>query len=284
MEKLGLLVCAKECGSLIGNFKNVFQFLTDLHASGKSNNTVNVHCSMLSKTLDAVDGVAIGEDPLIVRLMRGCYHQNPPQPRYNEMWDSGKVSTFFESLGENRNLSLKVLTSKLVTLIALTTWMRVAEVTAISFRSIQFTQEGVKFSLDRLRKTQRCGPLKSFEMTSTEEKLCPVKALKDFIERTEKFRPASEPSEGSRLLIALVRPHKPVSSNTVSRWIKSMLSKGGVDTTKFGAHSTRSAAASRAVVEGAPIDAILQTGSSAHEATFNRFYNRPPARIVERQE
>lgn len=270
---------------LSATLKNVLQFLTDLHASGKSYSTVNVHRSMLSQTLEPLDGVAIGEHPLIVRLMRGCYHQNPPQPRYNEMWDAGKVSTFIESLGENRNLSLKVLTSKLVTLIALTTWMRVAEVTAINFRSIQFTQEGVKFSLDRLRKTQRCGPLKSFEMTNRpEEKLCPVSALKEFIERTEKFRPASEPSEESRLLIALVRPHKPVSSNTVSRWIKSMLSKAGVDTANFGAHSTRSAAASRAVVEGASIDAILRTGSWAREATFNRFYNRAPARIVERQE
>ena len=139
--------------------KNVLQFLTDLHASGKSYSTVNIHRSMLSKTLDPVDGVAIGEHPLVVRLMRGCYHQNPPQPRYSEIWDPEKVSSFIGSLGENRNLTLKVLTSKLVTLIALATWMRVVEVTAISFQSIIFTKNGVKFSLDRLRKTQRCGPL-----------------------------------------------------------------------------------------------------------------------------
>lgn len=236
---------------------------------------------MLSKTLDPVEGVAIGEHPLVVRLMRGCYHQNPPQPRYSEIWDPEKVSSFIGSLGENRNLTLKVLTSKLVTLIALATWMRVAEVTAISFQSIIFTQKGVKFSLDRLRKTQRCGPLKSFEMESRPDtKICPVSALREFLERTKEFRPASG---GSRLLITLVKPHKPVSSNTVSRWIKSMLREAGVDTSNFGAHSTRSAAASRAVVEGAPVDAILRAGSWAHEATFNRFYNRASTRIVERQ-
>lgn len=125
------------------------------------------------------------------------------------------MSSFIGLLGDNRNLSLKVLTSKLITLIALTTWMRVAEVTAISFQSIKFTQKGVKFSLDRLRKTQRCGPLKSFEIAiRPDAKLCPVGALREFIERTEKFRPASGES---RLLIALIKPHKPVSSNTVSR-------------------------------------------------------------------
>ncbi len=39
--------------------------------------------------------------PLVVRLMRGCYHQNPAKPRYNEMWDSVKVSAFIGLLGEN---------------------------------------------------------------------------------------------------------------------------------------------------------------------------------------
>ena len=149
---------------LSATLRNVLQFLTDLHASGKSFSTVNIHRSMLSKTLDPVDGVAVGVHPLVVRLMRGCYHQNPPQPKYNEIWNPLKVSEIIETLGENRHLSVAVLASKLVTLIALTTWMRMSEVTAISFQSIRFTEKGVTFSLDRLRKTQRCGAFKYFDM------------------------------------------------------------------------------------------------------------------------
>ena len=263
---------------LSATLRNVLQFLTDLHASGKSFSTVNIHRSMLSKTLDPVDGVAVGVHPLVVRLMRGCYHQNPPQPKYSEIWDPSKVSEFIGTLGENRYLSLAVLANKLVTLIALATWMRVSEVTAISFQSIRFTEKGVTFSLDRLRKTQRCGAFKSFEMESIQDtKLCPVDTLREFMDRTEKFRSASNESS---LFIALVKPHGPVSSNTVSRWIKSVFKKAGIDTSIFGAHSTRSAAASRAVTEGASVGAVLHAGSWAHEATFNRFYNRAPARMV----
>lgn len=61
--------------------KSVLQFLADFHASGKSYSTVNVHRAMLSKTLDPVVGLALGEHPLVVRLMKGCYNQNPPQPK-----------------------------------------------------------------------------------------------------------------------------------------------------------------------------------------------------------
>ena len=95
--------------------------------------------------------------------------------------------------------------------------------------------------------------------------------------RTEKFRSTSNES---RLFIALIKPHGPVSLNTVSRWIKSLLKKTGINTSIFGAHSTRSAAAYRAVTEGASVGAVLHAGSWAHEVTFNRFYNRAPVRMV----
>ncbi len=92
-----------------------------------------------------------------------------------------------------------------------------SEVTAKSLQSIKFTEKGVTFSLDRLRKTQRCGALKGFGMESIPDaKLCPVDLLREFIDRTEKLRSTSS---GSRLFIALVKPHEPVSTNTLSRWI-----------------------------------------------------------------
>ena len=39
------------------------------------------------------------------------------------------------------------------------------------------------------------------------------------------------------LLISYGKPHKPVSSEAISRWIKDELSKAGVDTSVFKAHS-----------------------------------------------
>ena len=48
------------------------------------------------------------------------------------------------------------------------------------------------------------------------------------------------------LIISYGKPHKPVSSQTISRWIKDELLKEGVDTSVFKAHSCRSASSSKA--------------------------------------
>ena len=48
------------------------------------------------------------------------------------------------------------------------------------------------------------------------------------------------------LIISYGKPHKPVSSEIISIWIKDELSKAGVDTSVFKAHSCRSASSSKA--------------------------------------
>ncbi|KZS06238.1 Uncharacterized protein APZ42_030369 [Daphnia magna] len=235
---------------LSNDLGEALEFLSHLHSSGMSYSSINIHRSMLSSTLDPVDGLRIGEHPVEVKLLKGCFNQNPPRPKYSVTWDPSKAAT----------------------LVALATLMRVSEIAAIEFKSVTFSQNGVKFSLDSLRKAQRSGPLQTFSLSGCPDpKVCPVKTLKEYIERTNEFRTEAN---CSRLLVAVIPPHKPVSSNTVSRWIRSVLNNAGVDTDVFGANSTRGAAASKAAVSGLSIEAILRAGSWARESTFRRFYNR----------
>lgn len=74
--------------------------------------------------------------------------------------------------------------------------------------------------------------------------------------------------------MSLKAPYRSVSANTLSRWIRSILKSAGIDTTVFGAHSTRGAAASKAFAGGASTDSILRAGHWASESTFARFYRR----------
>ena len=48
----------------------------------------------------------------------------------------------------------------------------------------------------------------------------------------------------------LVKPHKPVSSSTLARWLKSLLEKADIDTGIFKAHSVMGAATSAAANAG----------------------------------
>lgn len=68
-------------------------------------------------------------------------------------------------------------------------------------------------------------------------KLCVVDCLMEYFERTESFRNSEHSSDP--VLRTIIRPHKGISSNTVSNWIKDVMSFAGIDTTKFKAHSAR---------------------------------------------
>jgi hypothetical protein len=63
-------------------------------------------------------------------------------------------------------------------------------------------QSGVKFSLGSPRKAQRSGPLQTFSLSGCPDpKVCPVKTLKEYIERTNEFRTETN---CSRLLVAVI--------------------------------------------------------------------------------
>ena len=101
--------------------------------------------------------------------------------------------------------------------------------------------------------------------------VCPVEAIRSLVNATAALRPNSAEE---KLWISVRAPHGPVSSNTVARWIKTVMKDSGIDTNIFSAHSTRSATSSQAAKDGWSIESILKTGSWARESTFNRFYNR----------
>ena len=72
---------------LSNSLANILQYLNDQFHSGLASQTINSHRSMLSMTLDPVEGHRIGEHPLVVQLLKGCFNSKPPRARYNKMWD-----------------------------------------------------------------------------------------------------------------------------------------------------------------------------------------------------
>ena len=62
----------------------------------------------------------------------------------------------------------------------------------------------------------------------------------------------------SRLLLSYVKPHKNVTKDTISRWIKVILNRPGINTKIFGSHSVRSASNSYAKSNAFPIDETLK--------------------------
>ena len=103
-------------------------------------------------------------------------------------------------------------------------------------------------------------------------RLCVCKTLREYINRTNNIR--IFPNAEKRLIISFVKPHKPVSKDTISRWVKTVLHLAGIDTNVFTAGSVRTAAASKAKALAVPISTIMAKAGWSRESTFARFYDK----------
>ena len=84
--------------------------------------------------------------------------------------------------------------------------------------------------------------------------------LKRYVELTEPVRDGHDP-----FWLSFTKPFKPVSQDTVSRWIKSVMEKAGIDNKIFSAHSTRAAATSAANANNVSINTIMDAAGWSRE-------------------
>jgi len=99
-----------------------------------------------------------------------------------------------------------------------------------------------------------------------------VKTITEYIQRSAKWRENSIPDQ---LLLSHKNPHKPVSTDTIARWIKQVLESSGINAQVFAAHSTRSTSTSKGNSQGATGEDILGRGFwSSRTFTWRKHYRR----------
>lgn len=93
------------------------------------------------------------------------------------------------------------------------------------------TDKNCIFYIQKLLKTSKPGKhLERLEFRSFEEdkKLCIVTVLTEYINRT-KLTTGSY----TQLLLSFCKPFKPVSIDTIARWLKKVLENAGIDINKY---------------------------------------------------
>ena len=73
------------------------------------------------------------------------------------------------------------------------------------------------------------------------------------------------------IIITYGKPHKPASSDTISRSIKDEFGKTGMNTNVQTAHNCRATSASKAKGNGVSITEILKRGSGKEKTLFQHF-------------
>ena len=201
--------------------------------------------------------------------MKGIFELKPPTPRYEFIWDVNIVLDYLKTIDEN--VSLEVLTHKLVMLLALATKQRVQTLHAISIDDINVYEMCVIIPIRKLLKHSRSGNYKiSLNLqTFHDESLCVIRFLKLYLERTSSIR-----GNCKQLFISYYKPYKSVCKDTISRWVKRVMYEAGINTAIFKSHSTRSASTSAAMRDNVPVDHILKLAGWTNVHTFNKFYNK----------
>ena len=257
-----------------GPISDIANFLAELYEKDYQYRSINAYRSAISSAHDKVDGYSVGQHPTVCRLMKGIFNKRPPQPRYSFTWDVQKVTSYISAMGDNNALSLKLLSFKLVMLLALTRPSRSNDLSHLDLRFMRSLPEGIQFRPTSLSKQSRPGnPSKPFFFPSfpEDERLCPKQTLLHYISRTESFRSADS-NQKNNLFLSYIKPHNPITSSTVARWITALLKLAGIDTDSFKAHSTRSASASAAASAGLTTNQIMDAPDWSSESVFRTFY------------
>ena len=135
---------------------------------------------------------------------------------------------------------------------------------------------GVCFKIADLTKCSRPehpGQKIVFASFPPDRRLCFCTYSKVYIERTKASRPTKFGFKNP-LFLSYIKPHGPVTSTTLARWVKSTLAQAGIDTTKFKGHSSRSAS-SAANEAGVALPDLMEAADWSTVSTFTKFYHKP---------
>lgn len=249
----------------------VISFLTHIFHSGNGYSSINTARSALSTFMFNDSGITIGNSSIVKRFLKGVFERRPPQTRYVYIWDVKIVLVFLKNFYPNEDIPLNYLTYKLIMLMALATKQRAQTLHAITINEINMSENLAIIPITKLLKhnNQRNRRLVLHLEKFSDPSICVIETLKEYLLRTKDLR-----KNQSQLFISFQKPYNPVSIDTISRWIKTVMMESGIDTDLFKAHSTRAASTSNAKHEDIPIDDILKSAGWSRSKTFEKFYDK----------
>ena len=157
---------------------------------GLTYSSLNTARCALSTVILMPNGNTFENHPLVTRLMKGVFESRPTLPRYNSIWNLSTVLDFIKTLGPNEELSLKNVTLKCVTLVALLSGQRCQTIHALRISGMKETNGQIRFDISTLMKTSKAGerqePL-TFKPYKYDSQLCVVKCLQQYINKQQKF-------------------------------------------------------------------------------------------------
>lgn len=254
---------------MIINEVKILNFLAEL--SGNLSHASLIVCRAAISMYAKMTGIQLGNMILVERFMKGVFRVNPSKPRYECIWSVSDVLNHLLSYGPNNAMSIKRLTLKCAMLCALVSPKRVSELAKLNIDSLSIRNDSFLFVIDGMTKNRKIGGKAHtalFNRFPHNQLLCPVATISDYLSATCLCR-----ADERTLFISFNRPYKAISSTTIARWIREVLTEAGIE--GYGAHSTRAASTSHASSKGVSSSQILAAACwSSTGSTFEKFYKK----------
>ena len=146
----------KQINPISASPTDIINFLAEQCERGIGYSAVNTaKCAIASVTSLATDK-SIGQHPLVKRFMKGIFEKRPSLPRYTSTWDMDILLNHVKDFNLSE-MTLKHLTIKLATLLAICTGQRLQTLQSLTVSNIHFQQDSFTCVIKSVLKTTRPG-------------------------------------------------------------------------------------------------------------------------------
>ena len=274
--------------------QHVLQYLQCLLDAGRAASTLRVHTAAISFNHSHIDGRTVGAHYWVTQFLRGAKRLRPPRVRRAAAWDLPLVlqalsQAPFEPMA---GASLSSLSMKTAFLLAVTTAKRVSELHALSISDAclrwKASDSGVtlwpnvsflpkvlppSYSNQAIELAAFHPPPFTSEAEERAHLLCPVRALRLYIQATQGFR------RSEQLFVCYGARNRgcALSKQRLSHWVVDTIRKayevaGKPAPSDIICHSTRGVATSWAAMRGVSLTDVCAAASWTAPCTFSRFY------------
>ena len=268
------------------SLSKVANFLCWLRSSrGLSVSSIRGYRSMLSAVFH-FPLPSLSSHPVVRDLLRSFCLESAERQLRPPAWDLSMVLRFlnsstFESFSD---APLRALTQKVLFLLALATAKRVGELQSLSSAvtfvhgdaCLAYIPQFVAKSESLTRSIPRSFLVKSLSDFAAglddDLLLCPVRALRIYLDRTASFAPLRH-----LLFVSPRRPLRSLSKNAVSFFLRDVISSAGAarpEVDRIRAHDVRSVSTSVAFRRNWSVSAVLDSATWSSSSVFSSFYLR----------
>ena len=238
----------------------------------------------LSHVYVSLDVPDITKEEVIKKFVCGIIKSSTLAPRQRSRAMPTNVFRDFFRGWDNKSLTLKELRLKSITLLALVAMLRPSDIAPnanlfecnsreqnkfiFSCRQLKFNDDGslsitIHGNKNDVKRTGFVIDIQPAE----DERLCPVKTLELYIQRTASFRGQEGP-----VFLTLNKPYNPLSAKAVSNILNESISLVGLSRNLYSAKSFRPTGATKAVSEGINPNIVQKTGRWKTTSVFFEHY------------